>query len=134
MRDGRTRKLEAAAPVGDFEGFRLDHEIFLVVEVGGDEGSEHPIEAERVTLGRGSDVDLRFRDEAMSRVHAAIEFENGSFRLRDLGSLNGIAVNGSNMLVADLKHGDKLRVGEHEFRFLVQERPSRTPVHDLDEA
>ncbi len=134
MQDGRTRKLEAAGPVEDFARFLRQNEVALVVEAGGVEGAEYVLDAERVAIGRGPGVDLAFGDDAMSRSHAVLEFAGGGFRVRDLGSTNGVAVNGQRVEVAELEHGDSLQVGEHRFRFLHEARPSSAPTHHLAEA
>ena len=49
-----------------------------------------------ITVGRDSSCDLRINDNRISRKHASIKkLSNDKFLLKDLGSLNGIYVNGS---------------------------------------
>lgn len=128
MRDGRTRKLATASGAVAFADWVARWRPTIVVVVGGAEGSEFALDGERTTLGRGPGVTLAFPDDAMSREHAALEFAEDGFRIRDLGSRNGVCVNGADVPAADLKHGDRFQLGEHVFRFLVEERrrPPRT--------
>lgn len=123
MRDGRTRRLERAeAANAVFEEFAARQQPTLVLVSGEGAGSEFALERPRVTLGRGGDVDLSFCDPSLSSEHAIFEFFDGGFRVRDLGSLNGTRVNGCDVQLADLKHGDRLEFGEQSFRFVLAER------------
>src|SRR3954469_25469720 len=73
--------------------------------------------AQLVTLGRSRDNTIVLRDEHASRVHARIQFEDGCWRLRDLG-LNGTRVNGGRVRKeAPLAHGHEIRIGDVRFRF-----------------
>ena len=53
---------------------------------------------------------------------AALEFVDGGVRLRDLGSMNGILVNGAESKSAQLKNGDRIQLGEHQFQFVLEDR------------
>ena len=72
--------------------------------------SERPPEG--ATLGRGAGADVVIQDASISSLHAALEPCSSGFRLRDLGSTNGVRLNGSKVLTADLKHGDRFELGE----------------------
>jgi pSer/pThr/pTyr-binding forkhead associated (FHA) protein len=94
----------------------------LVIVEGGAEGSEFALEGECCVVGRGPGVDLALDDSAMSRQHAAFERSAEGWRVSDLGSTNGIKVNGAQVKVADLKHGDRVSLGEHVLQYLVEVR------------
>ena len=126
MRDGETRKLAASERNGGFDAFRDRWEASLVIVAGGAEGDEVTLDRPCVTLGRGPGVDSAFPDDAMSREHAAVEFSEEGFRVRDLGSTNGTMLNGSTVGAADLAHGDRIQVGQHVFQ-LVLEKRERSP-------
>jgi len=133
MHDGRTRKLKRSE-IGAGEGdFFSRHRATLVLVAGPGAGSEFALERERVCVGRGEETDLRFDDAAMSREHAALERSGEGFRIRDLASSNGVRVNGSTVLVADLKHGDRIELGEHRFQFLLEERVREPSAYALSE-
>jgi len=122
MRDGLTRKLEIGEQDSGFTRFLAEFRASLVVLEGGVAGAEHEIVEPKTSIGRGPDVDLAFPDAAMSREHASLEWADGQLRLRDLGSMNGIRVNGAAVQVADLKHGDRFQLGEHVFQLVLEQR------------
>jgi len=130
MHDGRTRQLERkseSAPCPFFERYRAT----LVLLAGPAAGSEYAIEAAPSTIGRGPETDLCFDDNAMSREHAVFELGDAGLRIRDLASRNGVIVNGAEGLVADLKHGDRIELGEHRFQLVVEERDAAPQTYDL---
>jgi len=133
MRDGRTRRLAANGRRDSLEEFRRRFRASLVVVSGEMAGSEISLTRPQMTVGRGPGVDLALEDAAMSREHAAFEFSHGGFRVRDLGSTNGVLVNGAPVPAADLSAGDRVQVGEHAFQLVVEERPVAPRVHVIPE-
>jgi pSer/pThr/pTyr-binding forkhead associated (FHA) protein len=131
MRDGQTREMKAAGSNSVFSQFLSKFQASIVILSGAAKGTEHTLDSERVTIGRGPGVDLAFDDSAMSREHAAIEFGSGGFRLRDLGSTNGTLLNGGEVKASELKHKDKFQVGEYLFQFVVEERKNAVPTYEL---
>jgi two-component system cell cycle response regulator len=92
----------------------------LIVLQGDDLGAAVPLAERQVTIGRGTDCDLRLDDNLASRQHARVVGTPGGqiYCIHDLGSTNGTFVNGH--LVEDpyaLQDGDKIRVGRHVFKF-----------------
>ena len=77
-----------------------------------------PLEREEVTLGRALEADVRVNDAKVSRLHATINSVINAatgrteYIVKDLGSRNGISVNGARVAEAILVHGDKLTIGE----------------------
>ncbi len=63
-------------------------------------------------VGRDAGAWLHLENTSVSRRHALISRRGGACRVRDLGSTNGTFVNGEPVLVADLRRGDELRLGE----------------------
>jgi len=117
MSDNATRKI--AHPQAGAQSFER---ASLVIVQGRNEGSEAELAGERVVVGRGPGVDVALEDPAMSRQHAAFERTAAGHRVCDLGSTNGVCVNGAPVQVADLKHGDRVQLGEHVLQYLVEER------------
>jgi hypothetical protein len=79
-------------------------------------GARHPLLPPRIVVGRGTDADLRINDPGVSRRH--IEFwvttdagHGIAVRVNDLGSTNGMYVDGHRVSVADLHNGSQVRVG-----------------------
>ena len=134
MNDGRTRKVEQPGKALGFAAYRTHYDAALIVVAGGAEGSEFGIEREHLTMGRGPGVDLPFDDSSMSRQHAAIEFSNEGFSIRDLGSTNGTRVNGSEIQGAELKHGDRIEIGEHAFQLIIEKRKRGPKTYVIEES
>jgi pSer/pThr/pTyr-binding forkhead associated (FHA) protein len=70
-------------------------------------------------IGRALDNDIVVSDPSVSRHHASIEFRDGSFVLRDLGSQNGTWLGGQRVTETSLGGGDALRLGDARFTFHV---------------
>ncbi len=68
----------------------------------------------------------------MSRQHAVIEFANEGFRVRDLGSTNGVLLNGKPVQAADIKHGDQLDIGSRRMTLVIDERSVEPDVYELE--
>jgi serine phosphatase RsbU (regulator of sigma subunit) len=63
-------------------------------------------------LGRGRTCEIAVPDPLMSRRHAEFERHGGSLVVRDLGSRNGILVNGTRIHApTHIKPGDRLQIG-----------------------
>ena len=89
-----------------------------VVETG---GRRQVLDGPRATIGRSDDVECVLRDPNVSRRHA--EFRQGSsgeWEIVDLGSTNGIKVNGRRTSSARLREGDQVTVGTTTFRFSLE--------------
>ena len=93
-----------------------------------------------ITFGRRSESDVRVSGAGVSRHHAEIATENGTWRLRDCGSKFGTFVNGTRAAEHLLQHGDRIRLGESsdiEILFLVgdedvsRERSAATAAGEL---
>lgn len=71
-----------------------------------------------ISLGRSSDCTIPIRDRFLSRRHAEISFEDGTWHVRDCGSVNGTMINGSKLSgPAVLKPGDHIILGDSEVVF-----------------
>lgn len=90
--------------------------VFEGVE-GPAKGQTFSVEKEIVNIGADTTNDLRLDDEFLSSRHAQLRYEQGSLYLSDLGSRNGTFVNETRLgeRVANLKHGDRIRVGRSVF-------------------
>ncbi len=63
------------------------------------------------TLGRSRDCDIVVPDANVSRVHAEVRHEGLDYVLVDLGSTNGVEVNGRRVLRHNLRDGDRVSLG-----------------------
>ncbi|MBC7277199.1 DUF3662 and FHA domain-containing protein [Nocardioides sp.] len=77
-------------------------------------GTRHPLHGNLV-VGRGTDADLRINDPGISRRHIEFRSNQAGDRVRvevyDLGSTNGMLVNGQKMASATLDDDSQVRIG-----------------------
>jgi hypothetical protein len=77
-------------------------------------------------IGRSLDCHLTIEDPLVSRRHAQIVVAEGGAQIEDLGSRNGVKVNGAMVAGAvTLRSGDRLRIGTQELIFSRVEEPDR---------
>lgn len=69
-----------------------------------------------VRIGRHHNADVRLDDESVSLFHCQIDQINGTLWVRDVGSREGIFVNGFNVPQSHLMPGDRLTVGTVSFQ------------------
>jgi len=80
-----------------------------------------PLRKEHLVIGRDVGVDLELDVPAVSRRHAEIAWVNGAYHVRDLGSRNGVIVNGRRVQGAALDDCDELRIGDAIFKFVERD-------------
>ncbi len=81
-------------------------------------GSRHSITKDRFVIGRGKQSsDLTLKDPNVSRQHAMIEFQNGVYFMVDMGSTNGVAINGQRIARKQISEGDVFRICDHDIQF-----------------
>ena len=122
MRDGYTRKVETPERDMKFEDFHAKWRASVVVLSGDAAGTEWEVQGPETTIGRGEGCDWSVDDDTLSKEHATIEFSNGGLRLRDLASMNGMLLNGTEVKAAELESGDRFQLGDHEFQFVLEAR------------
>jgi hypothetical protein len=84
----------------------------VVLEVN---GMKHPLDPPGLVLGRGTEADLQINDPGVSRRHAEIRVLPGEsapqVSVVDLGSTNGMLVNGQRVEHATLQDGATVKIG-----------------------
>src|SRR5579871_970999 len=86
-------------------------------------------EATPIFLGRGADCAVRTDDAMVSRKNCKLSFGGGKFFVEDLGSSNGTFVNERRVQKQQLNHGDIIRCGTLQVRFVeVAARPRTSAV------
>ena len=84
----------------------------LVLEVN---GTRHPLQPPGLVIGRGTEADLRINDPGISRRHAQIRVNTAGPQVQidivDLGSTNGITVDGQRVQQAALQEGSRIEIG-----------------------
>lgn len=76
--------------------------------------------AEGALIGRLPECDVTLEDPSVSRRHARLQREDGAWVVEDLGSTNGLKVNGRDVRRAELAHGDLVCLGSVELKFSVE--------------
>jgi hypothetical protein len=108
-----TRAAAAALLRGAARGDALALGPHLLVLTGPAAGARHPLCAEQ-TVGRGRAASIVLPDPHASRVHARLRLGDEGAWVEDLGSKNGVRVNGVRIerRPCELRPGDELLVGE----------------------
>ena len=100
-------------------------------------GMKHPLDPPGIVIGRGTDADLRINDPGVSRRHAEIRIYPGDagaagrpqVSVHDLGSTNGMLVNGHKVAQATIDDGTTVKIGNTTMtiRFVTSEsdRPAQ---------
>jgi phosphoserine phosphatase RsbU/P len=78
-----------------------------------------PIAQSVLKIGRNSENDVILNDPSISRFHAEIRPQNGSFYVVDVGSKNGTIVNGERVTERKLVHGDRIQLGSNPAQALL---------------
>jgi len=80
--------------------------------------SEFPIR-----IGRGYRNDIIISDPHINPDHIEIDWSDDAWQVKDLGSINGLFVNGIGTAQARLYSGDRIRIGQTELRTLRADYP-----------
>lgn len=101
---------------------------------------EVSLEGAVLTIGRGEDASLPLDDPKASRRHAAISIGADGARIDNLGSRNGVVVNGVRTDSGPLRAGDEIRLGTSRLVVLEMTPPAspatarRRVVEDMKSA
>jgi pSer/pThr/pTyr-binding forkhead associated (FHA) protein len=97
------------------------YQASVVILEGDAAGMEYPIKKTYAVIGRSKDAAVPLNDPLVSREHAAIEFKEDAFILKDLGSTNGTYMRGVIVGQRKLAHGDKFQMGDTVLQFILQD-------------
>jgi hypothetical protein len=100
----------APAAVLDLE--ELETRAFLV-----NGADRRELTTERAVIGRSRECEIQIADPNVSRQHAELRREGDGYAIVDLGSTNGIEVNGQRVKRATLSPGDRISLGQTELVF-----------------
>jgi pSer/pThr/pTyr-binding forkhead associated (FHA) protein len=81
-----------------------------------DEGPDITLDRAMVVVGRHPNCDTRLESSRVSRHHCCMTRENDQVVVRDLGSTNGILINGMRVETGRLKPGDELSIAHIRYR------------------
>jgi pSer/pThr/pTyr-binding forkhead associated (FHA) protein len=89
----------------------------LIVKRGPNAGSRFLLDSQRTGAGRHTSSEIFLDDVTVSRRHAEFIRVDASFRVRDVGSLNGTYVNRERVDEAPLHAGDEVQIGRFRMTF-----------------
>jgi Protein of unknown function (DUF3662)/Inner membrane component of T3SS, cytoplasmic domain len=81
------------------------------------EGRRNVLGGNRVVVGRSREADIVLADPNVSRRHAELRRDESGWQVVDLGSTNGIKVNGRRVDQAGLSPGDHITIGVTDLTF-----------------
>jgi hypothetical protein len=81
------------------------------------DGTPHELRKPSMVIGRSRECDIRVSDPNVSRRHAEIRQEGSTYWIVDLGSTNGVVVNGHASKRSKLDEGDRITLGSTELVF-----------------
>jgi DNA-binding CsgD family transcriptional regulator len=124
MADDKTKR--RPGPARDATATRV--EVALLEIAGPSPGAMHRLGDGATVIGRGDDADIVLVDEGVSRKHAKLlRSSGGLLNVVDLGSTNGVFVNGDRVEISVVQLGDMLELGP-DVRLRVVD--ARMPVGD----
>lgn len=74
-------------------------------------GARNPVNAPGLVVGRGTETDLQINDPGISRQHARFRLDGDRLTVQDLGSTNGVLIDGNPAQSATLYDGSVVRLG-----------------------
>ena len=102
-----------APPADEDEDVPVEREsVWLSVD-----GQRYPVDKKVMVLGRSQECDVQLADPNVSRRHAELRQEETSYWIVDLGSTNGMEVNGRRLRQAKLEGGDRITLGSTDVVF-----------------
>jgi len=132
VNDGRTKKVEMESP--DRRGeFLARHRVTLTMVRGPAAGMEWTLEGARSVAGRSPKAAIELEDRSVSMEHAVFELGQDGFGVRDLASTNGVRVNGKPVSSSGLEHGDRIRLGDCELQYVVEDRPESPTAWSVED-
>jgi pSer/pThr/pTyr-binding forkhead associated (FHA) protein len=81
-----------------------------------DEGPDITLDRAMIVVGRDPSCDTRLDSLRVSRHHCCMTPKNDEVVVRDLGSTNGIRINGMRIETGSLSPGDELSIAHFRYR------------------
>jgi len=91
----------------------------LVILSTGMAGEDFQLDKPAMVIGRTDENDICVNHRSISRHHAKVVRENGTYSVVDLHSANGVRVNGEEYGKVELRPGDLVDLGHVRFRYVA---------------
>lgn len=105
---------------GNFEDLYLAKPPLISLQFKEKEIDHWVFDRPQFKIGRTPDNDIVIDNLAVSRLHAVLEEEKGTYYVRDCDSLNGTQLNNQKVGRARLEDGDEICIGKHNILFRRQ--------------
>jgi adenylate cyclase len=100
-----------------------------LVPVGG--GDNIPLIRNKLTIGRRESCDVCLRFPNISGLHCELTFQDGYWLLADLGSKNGVKVNGLKVKKKALRDGDEIAIASRLFTIKYSMRAGQHALEEI---
>jgi Nif-specific regulatory protein len=100
----------------------------LVAIAGPLKGTTIPLIVGETIIGRDPSNNVAVNDPLVSRRHCSIRHRGTQVDMLDLESLNGTFVNGLPTREKALEHGDRIKVGDSQFVFMVHDEDTEASI------
>ena len=113
----------------------LTEQARLIITQGPQQGLEYLLDRRELTLGRNAEQsDLIIQHPTISSAHVSLVKRDHQFVITDLGSSNGLRVNGTKTMTVALSGGDLIMIGEVELLYLTfgDSQPYVSPIDQSD--
>ncbi len=110
---GTTQRFEPVEIDGKQKADTTDipfHAALLVVR-GPQTGASYELSGDELTIGRSPQCSIFLNDMTVSRMHASLINNEGTYLIRDENSFNGVWVNNQSVEMKTLSSGDFIQIG-----------------------
>src|SRR5438046_6810331 len=100
----------------------------LIIEDDEGRNTVVPLVRDEITIGRQDGNTIRLTERNVSRRHARLVKDNGFVLIEDLGSYNGVRVNGEKISgPTKIKEGDLVEIGDYDLGIQGKFEATATP-------
>ena len=103
---------------------------FLRVYLNDELQEQIELTGEKLTVGRTAENDLVLNSPGISSHHATIRQTEKSFSIEDVGSTNGVFVNGDQIQRYELKYWDEIQIYNYVLKFMASARARNDLAYD----
>jgi adenylate cyclase len=96
-------------------------------------GDDIPLVRDHLTIGRRETCDICLRFPNVSGRHAELTYQDGYWTVRDLGSTNGIKVNGEIVRNKNLSPGDEITIASRTYTIDYTLQGGQSALNELME-
>jgi predicted component of type VI protein secretion system len=86
-----------------------------------------------VLIGRHEECDIQLNSRKVSRKHCCVAQVEDYFVVRDLGSTNGVRINGVRVQEGTMRPGDELTIGNYRYQIQGDPTPIAAPRQPTDD-